>query len=424
MPHLNRDHPVMALRKSLDIAIVGAGPGGLSTALFLTRAGHRVTIFERFERPHPVGSGLMLQPTGLAVLDALGLRRQIAALGARVDRLIGTDSASSRIVLDVGYGPLGANIHAIGVRRATLFDVLHTTVLQEKITLVTNFTATGLASGETGHWLESDKRREGPFDLIVDASGARSPLRAMARFPSTPRALEYGAIWSTVPWIDDGFDRHALTQRYRKSSVMIGVLPVGRRTSDGPDLAAFFWSLKPDDYDALCARGISAWHDDVLSHWPQARPNLDNMADFEAMNLARYAHGTLRVPAGPGIAFVGDSAHCTSPQLGQGANMALLDAAALSAAIDRAASVAEALETYCRLRRWHVRFYQFMSIALTPFYQSDSTILPFLRDVLVSGAAKVPPLPWLLAGLVSGQLLNPLRQIGLPPARYLEEALP
>ena len=56
----------------MDIAVVGAGPGGLSTALFLSRAGHRVTIFERFSTPHPVGSGLMLQPTGLAVLDALG----------------------------------------------------------------------------------------------------------------------------------------------------------------------------------------------------------------------------------------------------------------------------------------------------------------------------------------------------------------
>lgn len=366
----------------------------------------------------------MLQPTGLAVLEALGLRGQIATLGAKVDRLIGTDSRSGRTVLEVGYGPLGPHVHAIAVHRAVLFDVLYAAVRREAIPLVTGFVATGMASGADGHWLESGARREGPFDLIVDASGARSPLRALARFGATSRPLEYGAIWSTVPWIDDGFDRHALIQRYRKSSVMIGVLPIGRQCAGGPELAAFFWSLKPADYDAVRARGVQAWHDEVVSYWPQTRPHLANMASFDNMTLARYAHATLRVPAGTGIAFIGDSAHCTSPQLGQGANMALLDAAALSAAIDRAGSIAEALEIYCRLRRWHVRFYQFMSLALTPFYQSDGSILPFIRDIVVSGTAKVPPIPWLLAGLVSGQLLGPLRGMGLPTATFSAEALP
>lgn len=401
----------------MDIAIVGAGPGGLSAALFLTKAGHRVTIFERFETPHPVGSGLMLQPTGLAVLDALSLRADITALGSKIRKLTGTDSASGRTVLEVGYGPLGPNVHAIGVHRATLFSVLHQAVERENIRLVTGFCATGLVSTTTGQWLERDAHREGPFDLVVDASGARSPLRTAARFGGGPKALEYGAIWSTVPWID-GFDKQALTQRYRKASVMIGVLPIGRHTIEGPDLAAFFWSLKPGEYDALTAKGIGHWHEQVLSHWPEAEPHLANMQDFERMTLARYAHGTLRVPAGDGIAFIGDSAHCTSPQLGQGANMALLDAAALSVAIDRSTTVENALEIYCRMRRWHVRFYQFMSIALTPFYQSDSTVLPFLRDFAVSTGAKIPPIPWLLAGLVSGQLLNPVRAIGLAPAQY------
>jgi len=356
----------------------------------------------------------MLQPTGLAVLGALGLREKVTALGTRVNRLIGTDSRSGRTVLDVGYGPLGPDIHAVGVHRATLFDVLYEAVQTEDIGLVTGFTATGLDAAEAKYWLQAGDHREGPFDLIIDASGARSPLRAAARFAGDPRPLEYGAIWSTVPWVDNGFDREALTQRYRRASVMIGVLPIGRRTLDGPDLAAFFWSLKPAEYDALCARGTAEWHQEVLSHWPEARCHLANMSDFDQMTLARYAHGTLRVPAGRGIAFIGDSAHCTSPQLGQGANMALLDAAALATAINGSQSIEDALEIYCRLRRWHVRFYQFMSIALTPFYQSDSAFLPFVRDVVVSSAVKLPPLPWLLAGLVSGQLLNPLRKLDLP----------
>jgi len=55
-----------------DIAVAGCGPAGLATALLLHRDGYRVTLFERFEAPGPVGSGLMIQPTGLAVLRQLG----------------------------------------------------------------------------------------------------------------------------------------------------------------------------------------------------------------------------------------------------------------------------------------------------------------------------------------------------------------
>jgi 2-polyprenyl-6-methoxyphenol hydroxylase-like FAD-dependent oxidoreductase len=414
---------VAALQKSLDIAIAGAGPGGLATALFLTRLGHRITLFERFETPHPVGSGLMLQPTGLAVLEALGLKSEITRLGARIDRLAGTDSRTGRTVLEVGYGPLGSDVHAIAVHRSALFDVLYRAVLAQDLPIVTGFTATGMSTGKGAYWLEAGSHREGPFDLIIDAAGSRSPLRAFARHSAKLKPLEYGAIWSTVPWVEAGFDRNALTQRYRKSSVMIGVLPVGKQVANGPELAAFFWSLKPDGYESLRARGINAWHDSVLAHWPEVEPHLANMPDFEQMTLARYAHGTMRVPAGDGIAFVGDSAHSTSPQLGQGANMALLDASALSAALANTSSVNEALELYARLRRWHVRFYQLMSLTLTPFYQSDSTLFPLIRDVLVSAIAKVPPVPWLLAGLVSGQLLAPLRGLDLDTAETLRARL-
>ena len=52
-------------RFDIDIAIAGCGLAGLATALLLHRDGHRVTLFERFDAPRPVGSGLMIQPTAL-----------------------------------------------------------------------------------------------------------------------------------------------------------------------------------------------------------------------------------------------------------------------------------------------------------------------------------------------------------------------
>lgn len=379
----------------------------------LSRAGHRVRLFERFETPRPLGSGLMLQPTGLAVLDALGLHGEIAALGSRVERLIGTDAQSGRVVLDVGYRPLGPDVHAIAVHRAALFNVLHDAVVAARLPIHTGFAVEALERSAGKQWLRGPEGLEGPFDLVVDALGSASPLKVEAKLPSRARPLAFGAIWGTVPWVDAGFRRDALMQRYRKASVMIGVLPVGRQRRDGPELAAFFWSLKPESFEALKSAGIDGWRDEVLGHWPETAPHLEAIGGFEEMTLARYAHHTLQVPAGDGIVFIGDSAHATSPQLGQGANMALLDAAALAGALAGAASIDEALMEYARLRRWHVRLYQMLSLTLTPFYQSDGVVLPVVRDVLVSAIAKVPPVPWLLAAMVSGQLLAPLKLLGL-----------
>ncbi len=402
--------------KSLDIAIAGMGPGGLAAALFLHRAGHRVRLFERFERPQPVGSGLMLQPTGLAALHALGLLRQIAALGARIDRLIGTDARTGRTVLDVRYAPLGGGQHALGVHRAALFDVLHDAVVAEKLPVRTGYAVTQMERDKRKSWLLAPQGLEGPFDLVVDALGALSPLKHRAKLQSRMRPLEYGAIWGTTPWTDAGFDRQALTQRYRQSSVMIGVMPAGRRQPGGPELAAFFWSLKPADHAGVLERGLEHWRQEVEAHWPATAPHLGAVGDLERMTLARYQHHTLPVPAGDGIAFIGDSAHSTSPQLGQGANMALLDAAALAAALSTADSIGDGLARYAATRRWHVRLYQFLSLTLTPFYQSDSKAMPVLRDILVSSFGRIPPMPLLLAGMVSGQLLSPLKAVGLEPA--------
>ena len=84
--------------RGLNIAIAGCGPCGLSAALMLHRAGHQVTLFERFDAPRPIGSGLMLQPTGMAVLSELGLLPAVLGRGSRIDRLFG--KAGNRVVVD------------------------------------------------------------------------------------------------------------------------------------------------------------------------------------------------------------------------------------------------------------------------------------------------------------------------------------
>ncbi|ESZ25322.1 MULTISPECIES: NAD(P)/FAD-dependent oxidoreductase [unclassified Mesorhizobium] len=404
---------------SYDIAIAGAGPAGLAMALYLKRAGHRVTVFERFDEPKPVGSGLILQPTGLTVLADLGLLDDILALGSRIDRLHGADASTGRTVLDVRYDAQRGGRFGLAVHRAALFGVLFRAAQREAIAIETGVEIEALETGERATLICGNRRRAGPFDLVIDASGSRSKLRR-ASAPGEPRALTYGAFWAALGWRGDGFDEHALLQRYDKASVMIGVLPVGRPQPGAEKMAAFFWSLKPSDADEVRVRGLNAWKERVVRLWPQSEAFTSQIDSFDQLSLARYGHHTMKLPAGRRLAVIGDAAHSTSPQLGQGANMALLDAAALSHALVRTTSVDAALEAYAKARRWHVRIFQALSLAFTPFYQSDSVALPLIRDRLVATVAKIPPAPQFLASMVAGTVIDPFKRIGLTEARWLD----
>ncbi|WP_167514524.1 FAD-dependent oxidoreductase [Mesorhizobium intechi] len=403
---------------SYDIAIAGAGPAGLAVALYLKRAGHRVTIFERFEEPKPVGSGLILQPTGLTVLADLGLLDAILALGARIDRLHGADASSGRTVLDVRYDAQRGGRFGLAVHRAALFGVLFRAARHEAIAIETGVEIEAVEAGERARLIGGNGPKAGPFDLVVDASGSRSKLRRSVANAGAPRSLTYGAFWASLRWRGEGFDEHALSQRYDKASVMIGVLPIGRPEPGAEKMAAFFWSLKPDDVDAVRAVGIDAWKERVVRLWPQSEAFTSQIDSFDQLSLARYGHHTMKVPVGRRLAVIGDAAHSTSPQLGQGANMALLDAAALSHALARTQNIETALEAYAKARRWHVRLFQALSLAFTPFYQSDSVALPFIRDRLVATVAKIPPAPQFLASMVAGTMINPFRRAGLTEARW------
>ena len=399
--------------RGLSIAVVGAGPGGLATALMLKQRGHHVTVFERFEKAAPLGSGLILQPTGLTVLDQLGLLPRILKRGARIDRLTGADCRTGRTVLDVRYDALRGHRFGLGTHRAALFDVLHQAVLDARIPLMTGTEAQTLQEMGDGIGFDAGPLRFGPFDLVVDASGARSVLRRHARKPIDPRPLRYGAVWATLDWKGGDFDPNALQQRYERAHTMVGVLPIGAVEPGGSAKAAFFWSLKPADYDAIKDAGLAAWKKRVMDVWPQCVPYLDQIEDFEQLTLARYGHHTMTRPRGNQVVFIGDAAHSTSPQLGQGANMALLDAAALDHALHRSETISDALDRYGDLRRGHLRLFQALSLTLTPFYQSDGRVLPWLRDTLISVSSRVPPVPQLMGTMVAGTLLNPLNRLEL-----------
>lgn len=384
-----------------SVAIAGGGVAGLACAILLRSQGWQAVVFDKAPQPAPVGSGLILQPVGLHVLEAMGLHGRMAALGARIERLHGT--SGGRVVLDVRYDPRRSGAPCgLAVHRGALFQVLLDAALACGVEFASGH---DVVSASDGRLRFADGRNSARFDMVIDALGTRSPLSEM------PQAnLPYGALWASLEW-RDGFDPAALEQCYDAARKMAGVMPIGRLPGEDGPKAAFFWSLRHDRRDAWRTGSIEAWKDEVRALWPRTAPLLQQIRSHEDLVFAAYAHRTLASPVSRECVHVGDSWHCTSPQLGQGANMALLDAYALSLALAHHADRNAALQAYVRMRRAHIRLYQTISRVFTPAYQSDSTTIAWLRDWVLAPVSRVPPVPRLLAALVAGQWGGPLARM-------------
>lgn len=387
----------------MRIAVAGAGVAGLAAATLLARRGHDVTIYDRFPEPQPVGSGLMIQPVVAPVTAELGIADGLAAAASRIARVCG-HTACGRPVLDVAYANLDPAECGLAVQRSVLFDLLLKAALAAGAALTPATVVTGAAvSGDIAR-LETEAGRLGPFDMVLDCLGAYSPL-----CPRPSKPLRYGALFALLDWPDGAqLAPDRLEQRYRRADRMAGVLPVGRRPGE-PLRLTFFYSLRGADYGTWRAAPIDAWKDEVRALWPETEAVLDQIDSHDDLVFAQYTHHTVRRPGRGRIAHLGDSHHATSPQLGQGANTALLDAWALVRAMDDHADPAAATRAYGRARRRHVSLYQTASWALTPLYQSDSRIAPVLRDRIGWPVSRIPPMPRLLARLVAGQLVRPVR---------------
>ncbi len=187
---------------------------------------------------------------------------------------------------------------------------------------------------------------------------------------------------------------------------MVGYLPIGRVSSEGAPLAALFWSLKPAEYQTW-RENFERWREHVVALWPELTPAIAKLASPDDLTLASYTHFTARHPFKGPVVLVGDSAHATSPQLGQGANNGLLDALALSDAIADNDDLKVRFIGVCDIRGVrHVRFYQMASAVMTPFFQSDSLTFSALRDVSFNRLKIIPYLKRemvrTLAGLKTG----------------------
>lgn len=374
-----------------NIAVVGCGTAGPAAALLMKQAGHAVTIYERFEEPAPVGAGFLLQPTGLRVLDRLGLADAARETGGEVARLVG-HTVGGRLVMDLPYGHLGPSMTGLGIHRGALFMLLMNALNDAGIGVVSGTEIANIVQNDDGaHLIGRDGPEIGPFDLVVVASGAMTALRKTSGLVRRDRPYGWGAVWTICEDRDNRF-AGALHQVYDRAHKMAGVLPVGRLpgAADSTPLVSLFWSIHAEDYQEWETRGLEAWKDEFSRYWPEASGLLSSIQSIGQFNRAAYRDAILRPWHKGRVVYIGDAAHSMSPQLGQGANLALLDAAALACAFEHHTDISQALTEYSQRRLRQVKYYQWLSRWLTPVFQSRSRPLAVVRDLTMPWFCKFP----------------------------------
>jgi 2-polyprenyl-6-methoxyphenol hydroxylase-like FAD-dependent oxidoreductase len=283
-----------------------------------------------------------------------------------------------------------------------LFELLQDRLKQSPATVATGTEIIDIVR-EHGRAIVIDKtlQRHGPFDLAIAADGAHSALRRRLMPQAYQKLYPWGCVWTTVK-DSAGIDTGLLRQRVDGTRVMMGLLPVGNGE------LTLYWSVPAADLAPEVPLDLAGMHRTAVALWPEASRIV---ADAIIVNdFARATYRNVALPRwndGP-VLFIGDAAHGTSPQLGQGANLGLADAWALARAVEQSDGVADAIARFVERRNATVRFYRQASHLLTPFFQSRCTPLGWLRDAVMILGCRLPLLRPIatttLAGTRSGWL--------------------
>lgn len=316
--------------------MIGAGIGGLSAAIALRRVGLEVTVHERAPELREVGAGLMLWANALRALDALGAGDAVRAAtmpvarvtlaareGHRVQRRIETAPFERAL----GYAPFVGFVHRAELV-AALAGLLPAGSLRFGHELVGveergERVAVRFANGHTDE-----------ADLLVGADGLRSAVRAALICDAPPRYAGYTCWRGVAP---------------RPAALAPGELHLwtGRGAQVGLNAMTedrVYWFATRNAPAGGRAPDERAAALDAFRGWAAPLPEL-----IAATPADRVLRGDIldRPPARPWtrgrVVLVGDAAHPTTPNFGQGGGMAIEDAVVLARRLATAPDVAAAL---------------------------------------------------------------------------------
>ncbi len=333
--------------KRLRAAIVGGGIGGLAAACALRRRGIDATVFEQAATLGEIGAGLTIFPNGLRLLERLGLREALAAVGATIGEGSQYYRADGTVVGAITTTDSQGWNGVYGMHRADLLDVLAASL--PRAVIRTGHRCTGFEQDAGAARLKFANGERAEADVVVAADGIHSVLQ---RYVVEPKPPEYSGVRAyrglvsreKLPdwpdkihqvWMGDG--KHFMAYPVRSGRLLnyVGFVPTTHATMES-------WSAL-GDRDELAA-SFDGWD-------PRVARLLEKVEScfwwglYDRRPLDSWSNGRL--------ALLGDAAHAMLPHLGQGANQAIEDGVALAVLLEgrEPADVPDILKQYEKLRR-------------------------------------------------------------------------
>ncbi len=324
-----------------DVAVLGAGIGGLAVARALALRGARVTVLEQAEALREVGAGIQIGPNAAAVLRALGLGEAFDRAGLAAEAIALCDGADgemlARLELD---GPPGAYRF---LHRADLIALLAEGAREAGVEIRFLHRIAGVTLADDGPVVRTETGAEIRPGLLIGADGLHSVLRGALNGPAQPfftGQIAWRAVIPAEPGAAPVAEVHMAPGRHLVSYPLRGGLLRNIVAVEARDRwVEESWSLRDDAMEMrLAFAGFS----------PRVRDWLEQVEDCWLWGLFRHALAKRWWWAGGtgGAAILGDAAHPTLPFLAQGAAMALEDAWVLADCLDRQAETLAALAAY------------------------------------------------------------------------------
>ena len=341
---------------SLNIAIAGAGIGGLTAAIALHRAGHNVTVFEQSKAFLRVGADINLTPNAVRALDGLGVGAAVRIPAARpthrISRMWDSGEETSRLEMadaaEQKYGAPQLTIHRADLL-AALADV---------------FPAAQVQFGKRAeHVLQTDDGIELRFkdgsrhvsDLLIGADGIHSVVRKALFGDEQPRFTGVVAYRAVVP-----AERVAHVPNIQAFTKWWGPTPQSQIVTfplnQGRDIFIFATTAQDSWHEESWTSAGDV--DELRSHYQayhaDARALLD--ACNEVLKTALYERDPLPFWSKGAMTLLGDACHPMMPFMAQGAGQAIEDAVVLARHLQDLTSttrIADALQAYeqARLQR-------------------------------------------------------------------------
>lgn len=375
---------------NLKVLIVGAGIGGLTTALALARTGIEVEIFEKTAKLSDVGAGLQLSPNAVAVLSSLDLREKLEALccepkaGILRDYRNGKPLLTTRMedVYERRYGHKYLHIH-----RADLIDCLAETAQEAGVKIHLGSDISSVRETDTDVRVENNGNVH-KGDALIAADGVRSKLREKIAGRSQPVFTGQVAWRGLVPtsdlphdtipfaannWLGPG--RHFVSY-YVRDGEMINFVAVEERNHWVEER----WNIPANKRELQTT--FQGWDPRVTS-LIAACEQAYLWGLFDHPPLSKWTKGRL--------ALLGDAAHPMLPFMAQGAAMAIEDAWVLTHCLVRNSSpLQQALKRYEALRKPRATELQAISRQNASLYHQRGRLERAMRKAKLKIATHIP----------------------------------